>query len=60
MITVPLMVKDVVLGALQLLNKKQTAFFSEQDISLAVALANQSALAVHSQMYDELYEGSEA
>ncbi|MGI2327113.1 HD domain-containing phosphohydrolase [Planococcus sp. YIM B11945] len=56
MITVPLKVKETVLGALQLLNKKETAFFSEQDIALAVALANQSALALHnSQMYDELY-----
>lgn len=56
MITVPLMVKGNVLGALQLLNKKELAFFSEQDITLAVALANQSALALHnSQMYDELY-----
>ncbi|EIM08455.1 metal dependent phosphohydrolase with GAF sensor [Planococcus antarcticus DSM 14505] len=55
MITVPLAVKGQVLGALQLLNKKDIAFFSEQDISLAVALANQSALALHnSQMYDEL------
>lgn len=56
MITVPLKVKGVVLGALQLLNKKDIAFFSEQDINLALALANQSALALHnSQMYDELY-----
>ncbi|AIY04062.1 metal dependent phosphohydrolase [Planococcus sp. PAMC 21323] len=55
MITVPLTVKGRVIGALQLLNKKNIAFFSEQDISLAVALANQSALALHnSQMYDEL------
>lgn len=55
MITVPLSVKGNVLGALQLLNKKNIAFFSEQDISLAVALASQSALALHnSQMYDEL------
>jgi putative nucleotidyltransferase with HDIG domain len=56
MITVPLMAKDKVLGALQLLNKRDTAFFSERDISIALALANQSALALHnSQMYDELY-----
>jgi putative nucleotidyltransferase with HDIG domain len=56
MITVPLIVKDQVLGALQLLNKKNTAFFSEEDITLALALASQSALALHnSQMYDELY-----
>ncbi|TWT01108.1 HD domain-containing phosphohydrolase [Planomicrobium sp. CPCC 101079] len=56
MITVPLKVKGTVLGALQLLNKKTVAFFSEQDITLALALASQSALALHnSQMYDELY-----
>lgn len=57
MITVPLIVKDTVLGALQLLNKKQTAFFTEQDMRLAQALANQSALALqNSQMYDSLYK----
>lgn len=57
MITVPLVVKDTVLGALQLLNKKQTAFFTEQDMRLAQALANQSALALqNSQMYDTLYK----
>ncbi|ANU26752.1 GAF and HD-GYP domain-containing protein [Planococcus versutus] len=57
MITVPLAVKGTVLGALQLLNKQDIAFFSEQDISLAVALANQSALALHnSQMYEELQQ----
>lgn len=57
MITVPLVVKDNVLGALQLLNKKQTAFFTEQDMRLAQALANQSALALqNSQMYDTLYK----
>lgn len=56
MITVPLAVKGVVLGALQLLNKQKRAFFSEQDITLSVALANQSALALqNSQMYNELY-----
>lgn len=56
MITVPLVVKGVVLGALQLLNKQKRAFFSEQDITLSVALANQSALALqNSQMYNELY-----
>ncbi|MCJ1909802.1 GAF and HD-GYP domain-containing protein [Planococcus ruber] len=57
MITVPLIVKDTVLGALQLLNKKHTAFFTEQDMRLAQALANQSALALqNSQMYDTLYK----
>jgi putative nucleotidyltransferase with HDIG domain len=56
MITVPLIAKGKEIGALQLLNKKDDAFFSEQDVNLALALANQSALALHnSQMYDELY-----
>lgn len=57
MITVPLAVKDKVLGSLQLLNKKECSFFNEGDISLAVALASQSAMALHnSQMYDELQQ----
>ena len=45
MITVPLAVKGKVLGSLQLLNKKQSNFFAEEDVSLAVALASQSAMA---------------
>lgn len=57
MITVPLTVKGKVLGSLQLLNKKQCEFFNEADVSLAVALASQSAMALHnSQMYDELQQ----
>lgn len=57
MITVPLTVKGKVLGSLQLLNKKQCDFFNEADVSLAVALASQSAMALHnSQMYDELQQ----
>ncbi|WP_281863629.1 GAF and HD-GYP domain-containing protein [Planomicrobium okeanokoites] len=57
MITVPLTVKGKVLGSLQLLNKKQFEFFNEADVSLAVALASQSAMALHnSQMYDELQQ----
>jgi putative nucleotidyltransferase with HDIG domain len=56
MITVPLIAKQTALGAFQLLNKKSDAFFSQEDVSLALAMANQSALALHnSQMYDELY-----
>lgn len=55
MITVPLAVKGQVLGALQLLNKKDGRHFTEQDMSLAVALASQSALALHnSQMFDQV------
>lgn len=57
MITVPLAVKDNVLGSLQLLNKKHCDFFNERDVSLAVALASQSAMALHnSQMYGELQQ----
>jgi putative nucleotidyltransferase with HDIG domain len=57
MITVPLTSNRKVLGALQLLNKKGDIFFSNNDVNLALALANQSALALqNSQMYDELYK----
>ncbi|XKE94928.1 HD domain-containing protein [Metaplanococcus flavidus] len=57
MITVPLKVKAKVLGSLQLLNKKHGDFFNEADVSLAVALASQSAMALYnSQMYDELQQ----
>ncbi|KAA0547378.1 HD domain-containing protein [Bacillus sp. BGMRC 2118] len=56
MITVPLIANQKVLGALQLLNKKGDLFFNEEDVNLALALANQSALALqNSQVYNELY-----
>lgn len=55
MITLPLIVNGRVLGALQLLNKKDTTFFNEEDIHLGTVLANQSALALHnSQMYEDI------
>lgn len=55
MITVPLIAKGKVLGALQLINKQEVSFFTDGDINLALTLSNQSALALHnSQMYDEL------
>ncbi len=55
MITVPLAAKGNVLGALQLLNKNGDGLFSEQDMRIALALASQSALALHnSQMFDEV------
>jgi putative nucleotidyltransferase with HDIG domain len=57
MITVPLVAKGNSIGALQLLNKKNDNHFTEEDVNLALALANQSALALHnSQMYDHLYK----
>ncbi|MGM0898354.1 MAG: HD-GYP domain-containing protein [Bacillota bacterium] len=55
LLTVPLIVKGQALGSLQLLNKRDGEYFTEQDLRLAEALAHQSALALHnSQMYDEL------
>ncbi|MEZ0480685.1 HD domain-containing phosphohydrolase [Planococcus sp. SSTMD024] len=55
LLTVPLIVKNQLLGSLQLLNKRGGEFFTEQDLRLAEALAHQAALALHnSQMYDEL------
>lgn len=55
MITVPLAANGTVLGALQLLNKNGDGLFTEQDMRIALALASQSALALHnSQMYDEV------
>lgn len=55
MITVPLAVKGQVLGALQLVNKKDCLHFTQQDMAMAVALASQSALALHnSQMFDQV------
>ncbi|MFP8784318.1 GAF and HD-GYP domain-containing protein [Planococcus plakortidis] len=55
LLTVPLIMKNQWLGSLQLLNKRDGEFFTEQDLRLAEALAHQSALALHnSQMYDEL------
>lgn len=57
MMTIPLKAKGKAIGALQLLNKQKEELFSEQDVELALALANQSALALHnSQMYDDLYK----
>jgi HD-GYP domain-containing protein (c-di-GMP phosphodiesterase class II) len=55
MITVPLITKGEVIGALQLLNKKGKSFFTNEDEKIALALANQSALALqNSRMYDEI------
>lgn len=55
MMTVPLIAKEKVIGALQLLNKKNLALFTKDDLKLSILLANQAALALHnSQIYDEL------
>jgi len=56
MMTIPLAVKGVAIGAIQLLNKQLGQHFGTEDFELAAALATQSALAVqNSRMYDELY-----
>lgn len=55
MITVPLIGKKKSLGALQLINKQEVSFFTESDIDLALALANQSSLALeNSQMFEAI------
>jgi HD-GYP domain-containing protein (c-di-GMP phosphodiesterase class II) len=57
LLTVPLQAKGTVLGAIQLMNKKNGRFFHQHNIKLVVMLAEQSALSLHnSQMYDELYK----
>lgn len=59
MMTIPLIAKGQPIGAMQLLNKLGGKLFDRDDVSLALALAHQSALALHnSQMYDELYRMS--
>lgn len=57
MITVPLIAKGTTIGALQMLNKVDHTFFTEDDVKLASTLASHSTLALHnSQMYDDLYK----
>ncbi|MFP7493893.1 HD domain-containing phosphohydrolase [Terribacillus saccharophilus] len=57
MLIVPMQTKGQVLGAIQLVNKKDRCFFDERDILLASTLAEQSALALHnSQKYDDLHK----
>lgn len=55
MLTVPLIAKGKVMGAMQLLNKKGGRHFTEKDARMALILANQSALALYnSQMFEEI------
>lgn len=56
-LTVPLLAKGQIIGAIQLNDKKDGGHFDTRDRELAVILAEQSALSLHnSQMYDELYK----
>lgn len=57
LLTIPLYAKDIPIGALQLANKQGNQLFSEEDQELALALASQSALAIHnSKMFNQLYQ----
>lgn len=56
LLTIPLYAKGIPIGALQLVNKRGNQLFTEEDQELALALASQSALAIHnSKMFDQLY-----
>lgn len=59
MMSIPLMVKEGAIGALQLLNKSEGRLFDQDDLQLALSLSHHSALALHnSQLYDEQYRMS--
>ena len=54
MVCVPLKTKDKIIGALQVLNKRQ-GFFDEDDKEALIALANQVAIAIeNANLYQEL------
>ncbi|MGC5325862.1 HD-GYP domain-containing protein [Brevibacillus sp. SYSU BS000544] len=56
LLTIPLYAKGIPIGALQLVNKRENQLFTKEDEELALALASQSALAIHnSKMLDQLY-----
>lgn len=56
LLTIPLYAKGIPIGALQLVNKRGNQLFTKEDEELALALASQSALAIHnSKMLDQLY-----
>lgn len=54
---VPMRMKDKVIGAVQLLNKTDGRFFSEQDMQLLTTLAAQAAIAIeNARLYQNLKE----
>ena len=54
-LAVPLIVKDRVIGVVEVINKKDTPGFSQKDLELAVALTNQASVAIdNTRMYARL------
>jgi HD-GYP domain-containing protein (c-di-GMP phosphodiesterase class II) len=59
LMTIPLPVKNVAIGAMQLVNKRNNRLFNLEDVKTADALANQSAMAIHnSQLFDNMQKFS--
>lgn len=59
MMSIPLMVKEGAIGALQLLNKTKGRMFDQEDLQLALSLSQHSELALHnSGLYDDQYRMS--
>jgi sigma-B regulation protein RsbU (phosphoserine phosphatase) len=55
MLAVPLMVKDRVIGVVEVINKLDAPGFSQKDLELAVALTNQASVAIdNTRMYARL------
>ena len=54
-LAVPLIVKDRVIGVVEVINKKDAPGFSQKDLELAVALTNQASVAIdNTRMYARL------
>jgi len=54
-LAVPLMVKDRVIGVVEVINKLDAPSFSQKDLELAVALTNQASIAIdNTRMYARL------
>ena len=54
-LAVPLMVKDRVIGVVEVINKQDAPGFSQKDLELAVALTNQASVAIdNTRMYARL------
>ncbi len=54
MLAVPLMANDKAIGALEVINKRDNAAYSNQDVALMEALASQSAVAImHARLFHQ-------
>jgi sigma-B regulation protein RsbU (phosphoserine phosphatase) len=55
MLAVPLMVKDRIIGVVEVINKRDAPGFSQKDLELATALTNQASVAIdNTRMYARL------